>query len=320
MTARPAPAARRPSRPAGDPEPRVDARRILVIHNPTAGWRRPQLLRDLVARLRAADREVVVMPTAHPGHAVELAAAAGDQGWDLVVAAGGDGTINEVLNGLSGSGLPLALCPLGTANVLALEIGLRPDAVRLASAILGGRTSAVAVGSCDGTGIADRAFVQMLGAGFDAQVVADVSRGLKRRLGRWAYVLMSLRAALRYHYPVFEVQLDGEAHRACSVIVANGRYYGGPYISAPAADLRRAELQVCLFHRGGPLHVARYGLALLTGRLWRLRDVSIHAATRIEITAPAGEPVQGDGDTFGSTPVSVAVRSARQLLVVPEER
>ena len=72
--------------------------------------------------------------------------------------------------------------------------------------------------------------------------------------------------------------------------------------------------------RGGPLHVARYGLALLTGRLWRLRDVSIHAATRIEITAPAGEPVQGDGDTFGSTPVSVAVRSARQLLVVPEER
>ena len=294
-------------------------RRILAIHNPTAGWRRPRLLRQVVDRLREAGREVAVVPTRHPDHATALARAACDGRCDLVLAAGGDGTINEVLNGLRGSGLPLAICPLGTANVLAREIGLRPRAAEVAAAVLEGRLMQAVLGlASPGEGASgDRLFVQMLGVGFDAEVVARVSRPLKRRLGRWAYVLLSGGEAFRYGYPHFRVRLDGQEFDAASVIVANGRHYAGPYISAPEADLRADSLEVCLFHRRGPLHAARYGMALLLGRLTRLPDVSVHRAREVEILGPAGAAVQGDGDLFGATPVTLRLLPARQALVVP---
>ncbi|MEQ8345136.1 MAG: diacylglycerol kinase family lipid kinase [Sneathiellaceae bacterium] len=301
---------------------RVDARRILVIHNPTAGWRRPRLLQDLVALLRAAGRQVTVRPTLHPAHAIELAGEADRRHVDMIVAAGGDGTINEVLNGLQPdrpgeAPIPLALCPLGTANVLAQEIGLRLDAASLADCILQGRLRWVALGECRGPAVPPRVFIQMLGVGFDAQVVADVSRPLKNRLGRWAYVLMSGRQAFGYHFPAFRVRIDGRAFAARSVIVANGRHYGGRYVAAPEADLERDSLEVCLFRHRGPLHVARYGVALLAGRLSRLPDVTIHRGREVEILGPAAEPVQGDGDLFGLTPVSLSLAGTRQPLVVP---
>ncbi len=153
-------------------------RRLLVILNPTAGRSHRGRFRATLERLRALGCDITLRETVAAGEASALARAADPAAFDGVVAAGGDGTVNEVINGLIGTPLPLALLPLGTANVLAAEIGLglAPDTV--ARAIVEGPQRPIACGRAG-----DRHFTQMAGVGFDAQVVEHVDLALKRRIG-----------------------------------------------------------------------------------------------------------------------------------------
>lgn len=161
--------------------------RLRVIFNPTAGsvGRRGQRLHAVLDLLRAAGVSLDLCPTAARGDARALAAAATPELCDAVVAAGGDGTINEVANGLldAGHGLPLGIIPLGTANVLALEMDLAITPQAIAGALLAGQPRPVPLARVDG-----RRFLLMGGAGFDAFVVDNVRLGLKRHAGKLAYV------------------------------------------------------------------------------------------------------------------------------------
>jgi YegS/Rv2252/BmrU family lipid kinase len=290
--------------------------RIVVIHNPVAGRRRPGFLDATLAALLRRGCTVELRATQAPGDATALADAARAEGFDRMVVAGGDGTINEAVNGLVQPGPaapPLALIPLGTANVLARELGLpgRPEA--LAEVIADGEARAVALGRVDG-----RHFTLMAGAGFDAQVVASVTPRLKARLGKAAYVLMSLWHILAYRRRLYAVDIDGQACVAASVVVSNARHYGGPFVIAPAADMAEASLQVCLFERAGRWHAIRYSLALVTGRLARLPDVRLVEARRVRIGGrQAGEPVQVDGDIGAALPCQIGVRRDALRLVYP---
>ena len=284
------------------PAPEGWRRRLLVILNPTAGRRRRSRFLATLDRLGALGCEVTLRETTAPGEAIALARAADPAAFDGVVAAGGDGTINEVINGLIGNDLPLALLPLGTANVLAAEIGLglAPDTV--ARTIAEGPRRRIACGRAG-----QRYFTQMAGVGFDAHVVENVDLALKRRIGKGAYVIEAVRQAFRFGFPTYRVTADGETHEAASVIVANGRHYAGRYLLAPEASIEEPVFQVCLFDRGGPLAVARYGLALQTGRLPRRRDLRRIPARRLKIEGPLGDPVQGDGDTIARLPIEITL-------------
>ncbi|MDO9710205.1 diacylglycerol/lipid kinase family protein [Paracraurococcus lichenis] len=159
---------------------------MLIVFNPAAGARRRRRLARALRRLAEAGILARVAETLHPGHATDLARIAAGQGEPLVVAAGGDGTIAEVAAGLAGSAARLGILPFGTANVLAWELGLPPRPEAAAEVLAQGRPVVLRPGFArfgDGT---ERLFVQMLGAGFDAQVVARLDLGLKRRLGRGA--------------------------------------------------------------------------------------------------------------------------------------
>jgi diacylglycerol kinase family enzyme len=162
-----------------------------------------------------------------------------------------------------------------------------------------------------------RFFLMMAGVGFDAHVVANVDLALKRRAGKAAYVLETLVQGLRYGFPRCVVTIDGEKFDACSVVVCNGRHYGGPFIAAPNASLEEPAFEVCLFERGGWRHVIRYGLALVLGRLSTLPDVSIRTGRVLQIEGQAGLPVQGDGDIIGHLPVSITVAKQTLELVIP---
>ena len=290
--------------------------RIMLIHNPAAGRDRGRLQTTL-ARLRSLGSVPEVWATARRGEAEALARAAVERDYDLVVAAGGDGTVNEVVNGLIGSDLPLALLPLGTANVLAIEIGLDTAHGALARTILRGTPVDVCLGRIRGANGASRLFTTMAGAGADAHAVASVDLVGKRVLGTGAYYAEMARQLLVFPFPNYRITVDGATYDAASVVIANGRYYAGQYILAPDADLTEPCFQVCLFERGGRLAALRYVMALQMDRLTKEPDYRIVTGRKVRVEGPTGDPVQADGDIVAELPVDIEIVPGALRLLMP---
>ena len=300
-------------------------RAVLLILNPTAGRRRRGLVDAVVRRVQELGWTVDLVETAAAGDAHRIAESCDAARYAVIAVAGGDGTINEVVNGLAGrtvAGPALGIVPLGTANVLAHELGLGFSAAALAQTLTAGREILMQPGEASGAGRI-RQFSLMAGAGFDAQVVAGVSAPLKRRLGRAAYVWRSLVEARRYRPVRYAVEIDGVRHEAASVIVTHGRLYAGPYVVAPDAALGKPLLHVCLFERWGRSQTLRFGLALLLGRLPRTAGYRVIAGhdIRLSVLSDAGEerrqPVQIDGDDALTLPVSIALAAGAVRLLRP---
>lgn len=298
---------------------------VLLILNPTAGRRRRGLVDDVVRCVRAAGWTVDVVETRAAGDARRLAETCDAARYGVVAVAGGDGTINEVVNGLAARAAtapPLALVPLGTANVLAHELGLGSTASALARIMTAGRAVAMHPGRASEAG-EPRCFSLMAGAGFDAKVVAGVTAPLKRRWGKGAYVWRSLVEAWRYRPVRYAVEIDGKRYEAASVIVTRARHYAGPYVVAPEAALETPLLHVCLFERWGWMQALRFGAALVRGMLpvtSGYRVVSGHEV-RISVLNDAGEsrrqPVQIDGDDALTLPVTIGVSTEAVRLLRP---
>ncbi len=299
---------------AGGTEPGPEERprrRLLVIANPLLSRRRKRRLDAAIARLEAMGCTVSMLQSRGPdGGALRRDDL---ERYDAVVAAGGDGTVNEVVNGLGEASVPLALLPLGTANVLAAELDLPQAPARLAELIVHGRPRSLYLGRVDG-----RRFMMMVGVGFDAHAVAGVAPLLKRLAGRLAYVAAALGQLVRYPFPLFDVFVDGAAWRASQVIVANGRYYAGRFVCAPRARLAEPGLHVCLFQSPGRWQALRYGLAFLLGRLERLSDYAVIPASSVYVAGPAGHPVQADGDIVATLPIRVGVAPTPVDVIAPE--
>ncbi len=290
---------------------------MLIIFNPAAGAGRRRRLARALGALRARGVRADLAETRAPGDAEALAREAARRGEAVVVAAGGDGTIAEIAAGLAGGETTLGLLPLGTANVLAWELGvpLRPE--RAAAVLAAGRTAALHPGLARFGDGRSRLFVQMLGAGFDASVVERLDLALKRRIGRAAYVWQSLRELPRYDFPPITVALDGVARQATSVIVTKGRLYAGRYRIAPDARPMEPGFRVVLFRRAGPFAAALAGAALPLGLIPRLPGVTIHAAREVRLDAAARVPVQADGDAAGALPVAITDAAGPLRILVP---
>ncbi len=305
------------------------SRRVLVVHNPMAGRRDRGRLRRVLRHLRALGCSVSVhrtasagpehalppalAPTLAPAQAPALPPAQAPDSFDVIAVAGGDGTVNDVINAMTPDHPPLAVIPLGTANVMAIELGLPKSLRRIAEVIARASPAPLYIGRAGG-----RRFAVMAGVGFDARVVAGVGGGLKRRLGKAAYVWRTVVELCRDDAPHLRLTIDGVPHAAASAVVANGHYYGGAMVCAPDAWLDRPGLQVCLFGRGRPWDVLRYGAALMFGRLPDLADVTLVAAATVTIEAPAGEPMQVDGDAAGSVPTTITAEPVPLAVLRPE--
>jgi YegS/Rv2252/BmrU family lipid kinase len=297
------------------------APRLTIIFNPIAGRRRRGFLEDVRDRLTARGWAIDLQATAQRGDAERLARAIlrmpKQDRPDLLAIAGGDGTIGEAINGLvtavDADAIPFGIIPMGTANVLAAEIGLAVDPAAIAATLDARQARPVHVGLANG-----RAFSLMVGAGFDAHVVAGVDPAMKKRLGKLAYVWQALREARRFSFPAYRVAIDGgQPVEAASLIVAKGRFYGGRHVVAPAADLGKAGFEICLFERRGLFQALRYGIALALGRLPRASGYRIVSGRRVEIEGPPGDPVQGDGDIIGHLPMRITLAPIPLRLIMP---
>ena len=295
-------------------------RRVLIIFNPIAGRRRHKRLAKVMDRLTDLTCSVTLRHTRHQGDAEVMARRAVYEDFDVIVAAGGDGTINEVVNGLASQkenpdapGPCLGIIPLGTANVLAIEIGLNPKNIdQIATTIASGSGRRVHLGVANG-----RHFLLMAGAGLDARVVEGINPTFKRATGKLAYVVESLRQAMGYDFPALQIRADGKTYEGRMAVACKGRHYGGPFIAAPGADLEKPDLEICIMPNKGVAGALRYGLALPFGKLATLPEIQRISTQSLTIIGPRGAPVQADGDIIARLPAEIRVASETVRLVVP---
>ncbi len=287
--------------------------RVLVVFNPTAGAQRGRL-KAVLDGLRGLGLHYEVLATTQRGDAEQAGRTAAAQGFDLIVAAGGDGTVNEIANGLATADakVPLAFLPMGTANVLASEIGLKPSSRAVLAMIARGRLRTIRLGHAGG-----RHFVLMASAGLDAAVVQGVDLALKRRTGQLAYGVEALRQAISYSFPELTAIIDGTRHPARMVVACRARCYGGPFHIARQADLTDERLHVVMLKTGGMAALLRYAMALTLGRLPFQPDVAVLSARSLILEGPMGAPLQADGDLVGALPINITVSDQTIDLVVP---
>lgn len=290
----------------------VDPMKVQVVYNPVAGGGREGALERLVVALQARQAEVEVYRTKAPGDATRwLRDEAGPA--DVVVAVGGDGTTNEVINGLPAD-TALAVMATGTANVLARELGVPAQPGKVAELVVSGARMRIWPGRLNG-----RRFLMWVGVGYDAWVVNATNLALKQKIGKGAYVLSMLSQIARYGSAHFTVTVDGTAYPCYSAIIANARYYGGSFILSRRADISRPQMQVLLFTRPGRWTLLRTVAALLVGRMESVAGVLSLPARHIEVAAVAGEPLQADGDPAGVLPASIVVDEAPVVVCVPAQ-
>ena len=292
-----------------------------MIVNPLAGAREASDELDRALKhLASMGWALNTRRTEERGDAEALARAAVRAGADIVVAAGGDGTINEAVNALAGTGVALGVLPLGTGNVWALEAGflkrpfLKPDLMAASRALGEGRIRQVDLGR-----IGDRFFLLWAGVGLDAEILEEIEPEVKRRLGVLHYLEVGLRRGMNRPASEASFRIDGEELREETIlaVVSNVSLYAAVAEIAPQARADDGLLDILIL-KGGRMAAAKQ-LAWLVGK-GRIEDSLLvrRKARKIEIEASPPLPIQVDGDVAGATPATVEVApGALRVLVAP---
>ncbi len=278
----------------------------VIIFNPNA---RSEKSRDLAETLREIAPGAELRMTTGPGDARRLAAEAAREGFRIVAAAGGDGTVNEVVNGLAGTGAALGVLPLGTMNVFAKEHGL-PDKLDEAwSVIRTGNLREIDLLAANGT-----SFIQLAGVGFDAQVVKETTWESKKNLGPLSYLISAAQIAARKP-PKITVEAGGRVSEGSFVLIGNGRFYGTKLVLFPKARVDDGLLDVLIFKNTGYLDLAKYLAGVLLGRHTGMGGVEYFQVAEATVRSEQEVPVEVDGELSGALPVTFLVAGKMRVCV-----
>jgi YegS/Rv2252/BmrU family lipid kinase len=261
--------------------------------------------------------------TTGPGHAGEIARQEVDRGAELILVAGGDGTINEAVNGMAHSDVPLGILPAGTANVLANELGMGNSMERAAAILPDAVQERIALGTISSTAKASpRYFLMMAGAGLDADIVYSLNPRLKEATGKAAYWIAGF-SKVGHRIPEFTVRANGGEYRASFALVSRVRNYGGDLEIAPTISLLDDEFEMVLFEGESSFGFLKYMLGVVVHQQQSMRGITILRTSHAVFSASQDSKihVQVDGEYAGVTPARVEiVPNALTLLVPPSFR
>lgn len=291
---------------------------VLVIHNPVAGTSDPA---DVRAEIEShlVGRKYQIYETSKQDNVREVVKDAIQQGYQMVWAAGGDGTVSAVANGLINGNIPMGIIPLGSGNILAKELGIPLDLTDACELLIGAHQTRI----LDVLRVGEDYFVLSVSAGVSALTMAETARQQKRRLGQLAYLLNGVRIILAKSLWPFRISIDGQPFfvRASEVVAANAGVIGYKPIRL-GAQVRPDDGKVDLCHIR--MESIRGLITLFSGLIFnqqdRLKELTCNPAHDfIEIHSRMRVPVQGDGDEIGFTPVRIEVISNSLPVIVPRE-
>lgn len=291
--------------------------RASIIYNPAARTA-PALeqLRLAAASVRERGWLIDIRPTSRAGDASRLAREAAASGARLVIACGGDGTLNEVVNGAAGSDTAVSVVRGGMGNVFAKEIGVPRSLAAAIQALVEGEDHRFDLGVAGG-----RYFLLMCGVGFDAAIVHRVPARPKRLLGSTSYALWGAAGLIGYQTRPVSLRLDGSSHEVDLywLLLGNTRSYGGVINIASQALADDGLLDAYLYAGRGLSWAVRTGLWIALRRADRARGVSFQRVREVEVMTP-GVPVQADGEYFGETPMRFSIAPQKMLVRMPRGR
>src|ERR1051326_3715167 len=252
--------------------------------------------------------------TSRAGDAEALAKRAVQEGFGRIVAAGGDGTVNHVANGIAGSNATLGILPIGTVNVFAMELGLPSnDLQRCWDIVQAGNVRLVDLPSANG-----RYFVQLGGIGLDAQAVKETTLAFKRSLGPLSYLISAAHIAGRRPPKLFINSEDAPVREGSFVLVGNGRLYGGPFPFFKHAVVDDGLLDVVVFKRLGYLEIIKYLQDVIFSSEIRTPEVEYFQTRKLQVGSEEEVPVELDGELIGNCPVEFTVRDRALRVLVPK--
>ena len=289
-------------------------KKILLIINPEAyhifrfSRNKAQILRILSEIGR-----VYIVETQKPGEAIEIAKSGVDDGFDLIISGGGDGTLNEVANGTAYSGVPIGILPLGITNVFALEIGIPMGAVKAAEIIKKGKVREIDLGFVNDK----RYYTMMLGAGLDGYTVHNLKHEFKKMFGKPSHVMVGFAKYPFYDPLPIEIEIDGENKGiGYEVVISNISYYGGKRKMAPYAKPDDGELDIVVFRESGFFNDLKHFSGFLMGLHHKMGTVEFFRGTLIKLK---GENVyfHVDSEPMGKLPAIVKCAPKALKVIVP---
>lgn len=310
-------------------------RRVALIYNPASGQhsaRRASYVRSALAVLHKAGVEAEALETHAPGSGKFLALAAARQGYDAVLACGGDGTVHEALQSLVGTEVALGVVPLGTANALAQNLGLGRDPVKAVRALLNAKPMAVPVGRIffrESNGAEGwRYFTVAAGIGADALLMSSMDPELKRRFGYALYILEAFKIWVSNPFPLFDAALSGNGNgsdrveQVSQLLAVRIRSFGGALGTlAPGATLKKRSLSLIAFKTRSRMQYLRFLLATVVGRQTFSRSIELLDADAVECRPLNGSKssvfVEADGEVLGALPARIELAREKLTLLVP---
>ncbi len=298
--------------------------KFLLIVNPVSGSRRQN---NHIGYIRGYfekhNLELTVVFTGYQGHAEKIAREACLSDYDCIIGAGGDGTINEVLNGMMGSTKKMGIIPWGTGNVFAKEMGFPRSLRKICKMIRKGRSLKLDAAKSNG-----RYFLLMCGAGFDAYMIKQIqSLGLKKRLGQIVFILGALKAIMKYSYPPLEVVIDKKIReKGTFVLVSNTSRYGVYFTISPRANPVDGLLDVFIYKKSG--YLAMLGLIFRVAFTFFhfnalsffpvfMKRTAVYQAKSVRISSNRYVYTQLDGELSGNLPVEIETVPAAVDCILP---
>ncbi|OGV47959.1 MAG: hypothetical protein A2017_21235 [Lentisphaerae bacterium GWF2_44_16] len=314
-----------------------DFKKIMVIVNPNAGkgCKAPGFLRKLLGfrhgntenistaqiiekiLLSFLEYELVpeIFTSSAPGDAEKEARRCVQRNYDALIAVGGDGTVNEVINGIAGTNTALGVIPFGTANVFAAQNNLPSDIAGACKVVMSGKIIRLDLGCING----ERYFACMAGIGFDAYVIKKADRRMKKIFGMFSYFFAMIFSYFSYKFEDIEFEIDSQPLKKNGklLFVCNGPYYGGSMLMAPKADPADGLLDICILKKSGIFSLISYVIAIYRGTLHKNKNAEYWQCGKISLCGKTGHPVHADAEYIGVFPAEIKICPGALKTIIP---